>query len=108
MGIIDFILILLFIAAVFTVMIFLYARITRLLKKKSYHYIVPPVPENDKNWYPVDFSKFECYVFIKNPSEEFLKKKLVLFQFEWVNLQYIYRDSQEKAEHNVNSRFALL
>jgi len=77
MGIFDFILSFLLFALAFTVMIFLYARISRLFKKKSYHYIVPPCPEKDKNWYPVDFSKYECFIFINNASEEYLKEKFI-------------------------------
>ena len=62
--------------AAFAAMIFLYAKISRLFKKKSHHYIVPPEPENDKNWHPINFSKYECFIFIKNSSEEFIIEKL--------------------------------
>lgn len=76
MEIIDFVLIIIIFVAVFAVMIFLYARISRLFKKKSYHYIVPPIPEKDKKWLPIDFHKYECFIFIKNSSEEFIVEKL--------------------------------
>lgn len=64
-------------------MIFLYARITRLLKKKSYHYIVPPSPEKDKNWHPVDFSKYENFIFINNISLiDFIEKLKKILSIE--------------------------
>ena len=73
---IEFIKAVLLIITTFVVMIFLYSKIVRLFKKKSYHYIVPPEPENDKNWHPIDFSKYESFIFIKNSSEEFIIEKL--------------------------------
>lgn len=71
MDVLDFILSFLSFIAVFAAIIFLYARLTRLLKKKSHHYIVHPTPEKDKNWHPVHFSKYECFIFVKDNTEEF-------------------------------------
>lgn len=73
---IEFIKAVLLIITMFVVMIFLYSKIIRLFKKKSHHYIVPPEPENDKNWHPVDFSKYESYIFIKNITEDLIIEKL--------------------------------
>jgi hypothetical protein len=76
MGIVDFILVILIFTTAFSLMIFLYARISRLFKKKSHHYIVPPTPKEDKNWKPIDFSKYNCFIFINDSSAEHLTNKL--------------------------------
>ena len=72
----EFIKAILLIITMFVVIIFLYSKFVRLFKKKSYHYIVPPEPENDKNWNPIDFSKYDSFIFIKNSSEEYIIEKL--------------------------------
>lgn len=41
---------------------------SRLLKKKSHHYIVPPSGEKDPDWHPIEFSDYSKYIYI-NPSE---------------------------------------
>lgn len=60
-----------FIAAI----IFVYFRFgpgSRLLKKKSHHYIVPPTPTSDPHWNPVDFKDYEKYMIVgtRNQTEK--------------------------------------
>ena len=40
---------------------FLYGPGSRLLKKKSHHHIVPPDPEKDSNWLPIDMDEYKKY-----------------------------------------------
>lgn len=62
----DILLILMVMGFVF----FLYGPGSRLLKKKSHHYIVPPSPERDPNWTPVEMDEYAKYIFFKQNSEE--------------------------------------
>ncbi len=37
---------------------------SRLLKKKSHHHIVPPVPTSDPHWHPIDFTNYTKYLIV--------------------------------------------
>ena len=39
---------------------------SRLLKKKSFQYIVPPDTIKDKNWFPINFLDYKTYILISN------------------------------------------
>lgn len=45
---------------------------SRLLKKKSHHYMVPPACEEDKNWLPIDFEDYHKQIYIQQslPKKE--------------------------------------
>ncbi len=43
---------------------------SRMLKKKTHHYIVPPSPENDPNWLPIEISNYNKFIFIKHKDSE--------------------------------------
>lgn len=73
---IEFLLAIIVIISIFIVSLFLWVKLVRLFKKKSYHYITPPDPENDPNWYPIDFSNYNCFIFIQNTKEKFIKEQL--------------------------------
>ncbi|WP_321281062.1 hypothetical protein [Marinifilum fragile] len=60
----------------FIAMLFIWIKVTRLLQKKSHHYIIPPTPKEDKNWKPIDFYKYKCFIFIKDSSIDNLNRKL--------------------------------
>ncbi|WP_146194219.1 hypothetical protein [Brumimicrobium oceani] len=69
------------------IIVFIYFGIgpgSRLLKKKSHHYIVPPSPENDPDWYPVEHSDYRNFIFIK-PSENHVDSQHI----ENINAQLI-------------------
>lgn len=38
---------------------------SRLLKKKSHHYIVPPASEKDRNWIPVEMEEYAKFIYIQ-------------------------------------------
>lgn len=76
MEIFELILYIFLFIGVFITMFFIYVKIVRLLKKKSYHYIIPPKPENDKNFHPIDFSKYNKFIFLKNCSEDYFIEKI--------------------------------
>lgn len=43
---------------------FVYGPGSRMLKKKSHHHILPPLPTSDVNWNPVNFDVYEKYIFV--------------------------------------------
>lgn len=43
---------------------------SRLLKKKSYHHIIPPASQDDPNWIPIDINEYDKIVLIKQNSIE--------------------------------------
>lgn len=43
---------------------------SRMLKKKSHHYIVPPSSEKNPNWIPVELEEYDKFVFIKHKDSE--------------------------------------
>ncbi|GAA0874087.1 hypothetical protein GCM10009118_04950 [Wandonia haliotis] len=49
---------------------------SRLLKKKSHHYIVPPSPDSDRNWIPVDIGRYKKTIYIKKNSPEDILKTI--------------------------------
>ncbi|MCW3787261.1 hypothetical protein [Plebeiibacterium sediminum] len=69
-------------AAAFGVMLFIWVKVIRFLKVKSHHYIVPPKPDKDKHWYPIDFTKYKCFIFIKENRKEVIKEILELLEFD--------------------------
>lgn len=73
-------------------MLYFLPKINRLFKKKSHHYIVPPTPNEDKNWKPIDFSNYECFVFIKDSSVDHLNRRLNR-----------YRNSKQLSIKKINS-----
>ncbi len=75
----DFILLSLIIFSIFIGLLFLWAKLIRLFKKKNFHHLVPPDPEKDHNWYPVDLSNYNSYVFVNNQTEESLNETLSYF-----------------------------
>jgi len=79
MTVIEFIKALLLIGTLFVVMLFLYSKIIRLLKKKSHQRIVRLTPDQDPKRHPIDMSTYELFIFIKNPEEEFIVRKLNRF-----------------------------
>lgn len=101
MTVIDFIKAVLLFITIFVVMIFLYSKFVRIFKKKSFHYIIPPNPENDKNGHPIDFSKYECFIFIKNSSEEFIIEKLnIILNDESKETKFIANDIEFNKQNN--------
>jgi len=52
------------------VIYFRYGSGSRLLKKKSHHYIVPPASQNDPNWIPIDINEYEKNIFFDQNSQE--------------------------------------
>jgi len=95
MNILELLFAFIVIMAAFAAIIFLYSKLSRLFKKKSYHHIVPPKPENDKNWHPIELSEYECFFFVKNSSLKFIletingilkdkNKSIYLDSFEYV------------------------
>lgn len=63
-------------AAAWFYILYIIPKILRLFKKKSHHHIVPPKPKKDKNWKPIDFSKYKCFIFINDSSIEHLNRKI--------------------------------
>lgn len=43
---------------------------SRLLKKKSHHYIVPPSPDKDPNWIPIQIDEYDKYIFFRQINVE--------------------------------------
>lgn len=39
---------------------------SRIFKKKSHHYIVPPASEKDPNWIPIEIEEYKKRIFIKD------------------------------------------
>jgi len=77
MEILKYILSIIFIITIFIVMLFIWVKIMRLMKKKSFHYITPPIPENDNNWNPIDFTEYIPLIFLKDASIEYVLGKLL-------------------------------
>ncbi|MFH0894974.1 MAG: hypothetical protein V2A54_11125 [Bacteroidota bacterium] len=77
MNAIEIVLAILIIVPSFFLTLFLWANVMRLLKKKSHHHIIHPAPEKDKNWYPIDFIKYDCFLFVRGTNGEILN--------QWIN-----------------------
>lgn len=43
---------------------------SRLLKKKSHHYIEPPSPNEDPNWIPIEIDEYSKYIFFRQNNLE--------------------------------------
>ena len=48
----------------------LYFRGSRLFKKKSHHYIIPPDPNKDPNWHPIEIAEYHLHIFIRNSETD--------------------------------------
>jgi|GEM_PF-2137175 len=64
----NIILVILFYIAVWFCILFFLPKFLRLFKKKSHHHMVPPKPKKDKNWKPINFSKYNCFIFMTDSS----------------------------------------
>ena len=81
----------------FSAMLFIGPKVVRLFKKKSHHYIVPPTPKEDKNWKPIDFSKYNCFIFINDSSVDNLNRKLNRYRnSKQLSIQKIESYKQDK------------
>lgn len=86
-----------FIAAI----IFIYFRFgpgSRLLKKKSHHYIVPPTPTSDPHWNPVDFTDYEKYIIVGTRNQTEKEEDLVTLLKEGFGLDSEKIESSSKWE----------
>ncbi|HBS87543.1 MAG: hypothetical protein A2W91_00245 [Bacteroidetes bacterium GWF2_38_335] len=72
--------------------LFLWSKVSRLFKKKSHHYIEPPVPEKDKDWYPIDFSDYSCFIFINKVKGREILDLLYSTGYQAEDLDYIYKN----------------
>ena len=50
---------------------------SRLLKKKSHHHIVPPVPTSDPHWHPLDFTDYKKYLIVGERNQVEKKEDLI-------------------------------
>jgi len=90
MKVYEFILASLLLLSFFFLLVFIWVKFTakfsRLFKRKSHHYIVRPTPKNDSDWYPIAFSNYDSFIFIKDADENYIGEKLNLY-FESKNLE---------------------
>jgi hypothetical protein len=54
---------------IITLIYFRFGRGSRVLKKKSHHYIVPPASQDDPNWIPIEINEYIKYIFFNQNSE---------------------------------------
>ena len=57
---------------------YLYFRLgpgSRLLKKKSHHYQIPPDPENDPNWRPIKMNDYQFFICLKQTTPDYIDYK---------------------------------
>lgn len=99
MSIFEFLLLIIFVVVSFIAGLFIWTSVTRLFKKKSHHYIVPPEPTKDKLWHPIDFLEYEHYIFIKGYEIESVIAELELIIEADENINIIESDL-EMTIHN--------
>lgn len=92
---------------------FLFGARSRLLKKKSHHYIVPPRSENDPNWIPIEMKKYLPHIFLTQTTKkeileevaEVIRQKfplieaVITFENHWIVIKII--DASFTDYHNL-------
>lgn len=66
MNVFETIFVIIFLISIFFLLLFVYPKVIRLFKKKSHHYIIPPKPNKDRNWKPIEFSNYNCYIIMSD------------------------------------------
>lgn len=60
---------------------------SRKLKKKSHHYIVPPLPHNDTDWLPIETSDYQQFIFIKSKSDTISEDDILTFHKDVLEIE---------------------
>lgn len=83
---------------------------SRLLKKKSHHYTIPPAAQDDPNWIPIDINDYVKHIYLTQNTEEDTPEeitKIVHSQFPEIkfNLTFLNGRFQLAVTHSSFSDF---